>query len=53
MLEKKLASLDFLDGDRLYLIISLEKEVVDRICVPWKDALIVKFLGKDVGFFTM
>ena len=53
LLKEKLVTLDFLDGDRLYPIVTLDKGVLERICVSWKDALVVKLLGKDVGFLTM
>ena len=31
----------------------LEESIKERITAPWKDALVVKLLGKDVGFLTM
>ena len=53
LIEENLAKFEFLDGDRLFPVVSLDKKVVERICVPWKDALVVKLLGKDIGFLTM
>lgn len=53
LIKENLAKLDYLDGDRLYPIVFSDKGVVERICMPWKDALVVKLLGKDVGFLTM
>ena len=53
LIEENLAKFEFLDGDRLFPVVSLDKKVMERICVPWKDALVVKLLGKDIGFLTM
>ena len=53
LLQEKKAQLEFLGGDRLYPIVCFEKEVLERICVPWKDALVVKLLGKNIGFLAM
>lgn len=53
LLQEKLARLEFLGGDRLYPAVLFEKEVLGRFCVSWKYALVVKLLGKYIGFLVM
>ena len=53
LLKKGLARVEFDRGNRLYLKLYLDKTILDEIDMPWKDALIVKLLGKEIGFLAM
>ncbi|KAK7243144.1 hypothetical protein RIF29_37931 [Crotalaria pallida] len=41
------------DGNRLTPKVFLDDSVFERMCLPWKDALVVKLLGKSLGFLMM
>ncbi|PNX89785.1 hypothetical protein L195_g045907 [Trifolium pratense] len=53
MLEKKLVRIELEDGNRLLPKVYLEPQVFQELCTPWKDALVVKLLGKKLGYNTM
>lgn len=53
LLKEKLASIKYEDDNPLKPMVILEDEVVDQLCAPWHDALVVKLLGKTLGFQTM
>ena len=53
LLQKNLACMEFLRGDRLYPCFSFDKVILEKISSPWKNALVVKLLGKDLGFLVM
>ena len=53
LLKENLARMELLEGDRLYPKFTFEREILDQISKPWKDALVVKLLGRNVGYFTM
>ncbi|XP_020206144.1 uncharacterized protein LOC109791283 [Cajanus cajan] len=41
------------EGNRLKPKVYLDDAVFEKLCLPWQDALIVKLLGKTIGFMTM
>ena len=53
LLKEKLARVEFDHGNHLYPKLYLDKTILEEIDRPWKEALIVKLLGKEVGFLTM
>ncbi|XP_045792004.1 uncharacterized protein LOC123886756 [Trifolium pratense] len=53
MIEKKLVRIELEDGNRLLPKVYLEPNVFQELCTPWKDALVVKLLGKKLGYYTM
>jgi hypothetical protein len=53
MIEKKLVRIELEDGNRLLPKIHIEPQVFQELCTPWKDALVVKLLGKNIGYNTM
>ncbi|PNY14400.1 hypothetical protein L195_g011081 [Trifolium pratense] len=53
MLEKKLVRIELENGNRLLPKIHLDPQVFQELCTPWKDALVVKLLGKKLGYHTM
>jgi hypothetical protein len=53
MIEKKLVRIELEDGNRLLPKVYLEPQTFQEICTPWKDALVVKLLGKNLGYNIM
>lgn len=53
MIEKKLVRIELEDGNRLLPKVYLEPKVFQELCTPWKDAIVVKLLGKNLGYNTM
>lgn len=51
--ENKLVSLDLVNGSRLLPMFTVDKNMLEELSQPWKDALIVKRLGKPLGFNVM
>src|ERR1044072_1236896 len=41
------------DGNRLLPRCYVRPDILHRVCEPWKDTLVVRLLGKNVGFRTM
>jgi len=53
MIEKKLVRIEHENGNRLLPKVHLEQSVFQQLCTPWKDAIVVKLLGKNLGYHTM
>jgi len=53
MIEKKLVCIELEDGNRLLPKIHIEPQVFQDLCTPWRDALVVKLLGKNISYNTM
>jgi hypothetical protein len=53
MIEKKLVRIELEDGNRLLPKVYLEPKVFQDLCTPWKDAIVIKLLGKNLGYNTM
>ncbi|MCI92017.1 hypothetical protein A2U01_0113313, partial [Trifolium medium] len=53
MIEKKPVRIELEDGNRLLTKVYLEPKVFQNLCIPWKDAIVVKLLGKNLGYNTM
>ena len=53
LLEANLVRMEFVNGNRLKPMVYLDKSVVKELSVPYKDALVVKLLGKKIDFMTM
>ncbi|GAU41244.1 hypothetical protein TSUD_97790 [Trifolium subterraneum] len=47
------AKIELVQGNRLLPMLHVEKSVMAELSVPWKDALVVKLLGKKLGYNTM
>ncbi|XP_057443937.1 uncharacterized protein LOC130736106 [Lotus japonicus] len=43
----------FVNGNRQLPKLYVDKSVIENMCSPWKDALVVSLLGKRLGFRTM
>ncbi|MCH79387.1 hypothetical protein A2U01_0000136 [Trifolium medium] len=53
MIAKKLVRIELEDGNRLLPKVYIEPKVFQDLCTPWKDAIVVKLLGKTLGYNTM
>ncbi|MCH97149.1 DUF4283 domain protein, partial [Trifolium medium] len=53
MIEKKLVCIELEDGNRLLSKVYIEPKVFQDLCTPWKDAIVVKLLGKNLRYNTM
>jgi len=53
MIEKKFFRIELENGNRLLPKVYLEPKTFQELCTPWKDALVVKLLGKNLGYNTM
>ena len=48
-----LAKAEWVDGNQLLPKISFDSSVREELRASWKEALVVKLLGKNIGFLTM
>ncbi|XP_020231527.1 uncharacterized protein LOC109812068 [Cajanus cajan] len=46
-------SLELVEGNRLLPKFSIAPTKYEELCGPWKKCLIIKLLGKNIGFLTM
>lgn len=53
MIEKKLVHIELEDGNRLLPKVHIQPQVFQELCTPWNDALVIKLLGKNIGYNTM
>ncbi|XP_057453024.1 uncharacterized protein LOC130744879 [Lotus japonicus] len=53
LVEQGKMRVNLVGGNRLLLVISVDKEVMEEMCQPWKEALVLCLLGKSLGYKTM
>lgn len=53
LIAKKLVSITYEQGNRLLPKVHLDESVFNELCAPWKDSLVVKLLGKSIGYNMM
>jgi hypothetical protein len=53
LVQHGLMKLECVDGNRLFPSFSIEKTEYEHICQPWKDCLVVKLLGKSIGYLML
>lgn len=53
LIQEKLARIVYEDDDPLKPMVIIEDVVLEGLSAPWKDALVVKLLGKRLGYNTM
>lgn len=53
LIAQKLVEIKHENGNRLLPKVYLNEDVFKELCVPWKDALVIKLLGKTVGYNLM
>lgn len=45
--------IEHVNGSRLMPMLHVDKKMIEELSTPWKDALVVKILGKNLGFNVM
>ena len=50
LVANKLAKVECLAGDRLSPVVSFDPTVIHALSMPWKDALVIKLLGKTLSY---
>ncbi|XP_020203712.1 uncharacterized protein LOC109789219 [Cajanus cajan] len=53
LIRHNLFRIEFEDGNRLKPKCFISDEVLQPLREPWQEAVVIKLLGKSVGFFTM
>ncbi|MCI06670.1 hypothetical protein A2U01_0027730, partial [Trifolium medium] len=53
LIANKMAQIELVQGNRLMPMLHVEKKIMEDLSVPWKDALVVKLLGKNLGYNGM
>lgn len=53
LFEKKLARIEYHENNPLLPMVHLDDSVFEGLSTPWKDALVVKLLGKSIGYLAM
>jgi hypothetical protein len=53
LIANKMAQVELVKGNRLMPMLHVENSVIEDLCVPWRDALVIKLLGKNLGYNTM
>ncbi|XP_006601654.1 uncharacterized protein LOC114391698 [Glycine soja] len=53
LIKEKLAKIVFEDDNPLKPIVHIDDSIFNGLCAPWQDALVVKLLGKNIGFQAM
>ncbi|XP_020232532.1 uncharacterized protein LOC109812970 [Cajanus cajan] len=46
-------TLEFEGGDRLLPKFNIVQPTFEQLCLPWKECLVIKILGKNIGYLTM
>lgn len=50
LLAKGIVKIDFEEGNRLLPKATIDSAYLQDLCTPWKDALVIKLLGKTIGY---
>lgn len=53
LFKEKLAHIEFEDNNPLKSRVHIDESVLEGLCDPWRDALVVKLLGKSIGYNTL
>jgi hypothetical protein len=53
LIEKNLVRIELENGNRLLPKVYIEPSTFQELCTPWKDALVVKLLGKNLSYHAM
>lgn len=53
MVAQKLAHFELVNGNRLTPMVHVDTKVLEELSRPWQEALVVKLLGKNLGFNIM
>ncbi|MCI41023.1 hypothetical protein A2U01_0062256, partial [Trifolium medium] len=49
LIEKGLMKVTLEDGNRLLPVVTMDDSLFQDLCNPWKEALVIKLLGNNVG----
>ncbi|KAJ6932392.1 hypothetical protein NC651_007972 [Populus alba x Populus x berolinensis] len=53
LLERNLVQIEFENGNRLLPKVFIKDDIFNDLCLSWKDLLVMKLLGKEIGFYQM
>jgi hypothetical protein len=53
LFKDKLATIEYQDGNPLAPMVHIEDKVFEGLFAQWQDALVVKLLGKNIGYHLM
>lgn len=53
LVAEELMTISFKDGNPLLPQVQLNDKLFEDLCEPWRDAPVIKFLGKNVGYRAM
>lgn len=53
LIKEKLVTIVHEHGNRLLPKVTLDKSIFNELCNPWKDSLVIKLLGKSIGYHMM
>lgn len=53
LLQQGIFEIKLVNGDRLLPKCYVQEEFLKSVCDPWKDTLVVRLLGKNLGFMIM
>jgi hypothetical protein len=53
LIGNKMAKVELVQGNRLMPMLHVEPTIMNDLSVPWKDAFVVKILGKNIGYNSM
>jgi len=53
LIANDMAKVELVQGNRLMPMLHVHQTIMEDLIVPWKDALVVKLLGKNLGYNIM
>lgn len=53
LIAQKLVTIVHENGNRLLPVVTLDGSIFNELCAPWKDAIVIKLLGKKIGYNLM
>ncbi|KAJ6942199.1 hypothetical protein NC652_008114 [Populus alba x Populus x berolinensis] len=53
LLERNLVQIEFENGNRLLPKVFIRDDIFNDLCLSWKDVLVIKLFGKEIGFYQM
>jgi hydrogenase maturation factor len=45
--------IEFENGNRFLPKVFIEDGLFNDLCLPWQDSLVIKLLGKEIGFYQL
>lgn len=53
LVANNLVRIEHINGNRCMLMLHVDKKLIEELSLPWHDALVIKLLGKNLGFNIM